>query len=148
MYEEKDLGHSKRVFNLFRRGQVWTLSLSRVTGFLRERGLTVGRWSAECPGLGWEAHSYRDSAREGAASAVSWRGSCEGWVIHRERTPIPTTPVLRSSYSCALGPSWRHSIAFPGPQVNVLALSICTREAYQSMKERNVDDGHIININR
>ncbi|CAI5693209.1 dehydrogenase/reductase SDR family member 11-like isoform X3 [Oreochromis aureus] len=32
-------------------------------------------------------------------------------------------------------------------QVNVLALSICTREAYQSMKERNVDDGHIININ-
>nr|XP_038942298.1 dehydrogenase/reductase SDR family member 11 isoform X5 [Rattus norvegicus] len=33
-------------------------------------------------------------------------------------------------------------------EVNVLALSICTREAYQSMKERNVDDGHIININR
>ncbi|XP_021104333.1 dehydrogenase/reductase SDR family member 11 isoform X3 [Heterocephalus glaber] len=31
--------------------------------------------------------------------------------------------------------------------VNVLALSICTREAYQSMKERSVDDGHIININ-
>lgn len=33
-------------------------------------------------------------------------------------------------------------------QVNVLALSICTREAYQSMKERNIDDGHIINLNR
>ncbi|KAM8905469.1 dehydrogenase/reductase SDR family member 11-like [Spinachia spinachia] len=31
--------------------------------------------------------------------------------------------------------------------VNVLALCICTREAYQSMKERNVDDGNIININ-
>ncbi|XP_077579217.1 dehydrogenase/reductase SDR family member 11-like isoform X1 [Stigmatopora nigra] len=31
--------------------------------------------------------------------------------------------------------------------VNVLGLSICSREAYQSMKERNVDDGHIININ-
>ncbi|XP_030600031.1 dehydrogenase/reductase SDR family member 11-like [Archocentrus centrarchus] len=31
--------------------------------------------------------------------------------------------------------------------VNVLALSICTREAYQSMRERNVDDGHIINMN-
>ncbi|XP_028430381.1 dehydrogenase/reductase SDR family member 11 isoform X1 [Perca flavescens] len=32
--------------------------------------------------------------------------------------------------------------------INVLALCICTREAYQSMKERSVDDGHIININR
>ncbi|KAM9318986.1 dehydrogenase/reductase SDR family member 11-like [Pholidichthys leucotaenia] len=31
--------------------------------------------------------------------------------------------------------------------VNVVALSICTREAYQSMKERNVDDGQIINLN-
>ncbi|XP_030600225.1 dehydrogenase/reductase SDR family member 11-like [Archocentrus centrarchus] len=31
--------------------------------------------------------------------------------------------------------------------VNVLGLSICTREAYQSMRERNVDDGHIINLN-
>ncbi|KAI1231736.1 hypothetical protein IHE44_0007368 [Lamprotornis superbus] len=31
--------------------------------------------------------------------------------------------------------------------VNVMAVSICTREAYQSMKERNIDDGHIININ-
>lgn len=37
---------------------------------------------------------------------------------------------------------WRNML-----DVNVLALCICTREAYQSMKERNVDDGHIININ-
>uniref|UniRef100_A0A4W3JJW7 Dehydrogenase/reductase SDR family member 11 n=1 Tax=Callorhinchus milii TaxID=7868 RepID=A0A4W3JJW7_CALMI len=37
---------------------------------------------------------------------------------------------------------WRNMIA-----VNVMALAICTREAYQSMRERNVDDGHIININ-
>lgn len=37
---------------------------------------------------------------------------------------------------------------FSPPQVNVMAVSICTREAYQSMKERNIDDGHIININR
>ncbi|XP_030874158.1 dehydrogenase/reductase SDR family member 11 isoform X3 [Leptonychotes weddellii] len=47
----------------------------------------------------------------------------------------------------SMGPSWRHPIALPGLQVNVLALSICTREAYRSMKERKVDDGHIININ-
>ncbi|KAM9358765.1 dehydrogenase/reductase SDR family member 11-like [Symphorus nematophorus] len=37
---------------------------------------------------------------------------------------------------------WRNML-----EVNIVALSICTREAYQSMKERNVDDGHIININ-
>ncbi|XP_067102665.1 dehydrogenase/reductase SDR family member 11-like [Osmerus mordax] len=37
---------------------------------------------------------------------------------------------------------WRDMI-----DVNIIALSVCTREAYQSMKERQVDDGHIININ-
>ncbi|KAL6470897.1 hypothetical protein MHYP_G00195470 [Metynnis hypsauchen] len=38
--------------------------------------------------------------------------------------------------------AWRNMF-----DVNILALSICTREAYQSMKERNVDDGHIIQLN-
>ena len=32
--------------------------------------------------------------------------------------------------------------------VNVLGLSVCTIQAVQSMKEREVDDGHIIHINR
>nr|CAD7614220.1 unnamed protein product [Timema genevievae] len=31
--------------------------------------------------------------------------------------------------------------------VNVLGLSICTREAVKSMRERGIDDGHIIHIN-
>ncbi|PNF26478.1 Farnesol dehydrogenase [Cryptotermes secundus] len=31
--------------------------------------------------------------------------------------------------------------------LNVLGLSVCTKEALQSMKERGVDDGHIIHIN-
>ncbi|XP_070572613.1 dehydrogenase/reductase SDR family member 11-like [Ptychodera flava] len=31
--------------------------------------------------------------------------------------------------------------------VNVVALSICTREAVKQMRERNVDDGHIIHLN-
>lgn len=58
---------------------------------------------------------------------------------HPQRTyPHPHQPRCSAALTAA----------FPGPQVNVLALSICTREAYQSMKERNVDDGHIININR
>lgn len=30
--------------------------------------------------------------------------------------------------------------------VNVLALSICTRESVQLMRDSGVDDGHIINI--
>ncbi|CAG2056203.1 unnamed protein product [Timema podura] len=33
-------------------------------------------------------------------------------------------------------------------ETNILGLNICTREAYQSMKSRGVDDGHIIHINR
>ena len=33
-------------------------------------------------------------------------------------------------------------------QVNVLALAICSREAFKSMRERNVDDGQIIHIGR
>jgi NAD(P)-dependent dehydrogenase (short-subunit alcohol dehydrogenase family) len=32
--------------------------------------------------------------------------------------------------------------------LNVLGLSICTQEALQSMRERGVDDGHIIHISR
>ncbi|XP_077999767.1 dehydrogenase/reductase SDR family member 11-like [Glandiceps talaboti] len=31
-------------------------------------------------------------------------------------------------------------------EVNVLGLSICTREAIKSMKERGIDDGYVINI--
>lgn len=36
---------------------------------------------------------------------------------------------------------WRNML-----EVNVLGLSICTREALKSMKERDVDDGHIIHL--
>ncbi|KAI5700181.1 hypothetical protein M8J76_003471 [Diaphorina citri] len=36
---------------------------------------------------------------------------------------------------------WRHIL-----EVNVIALSICTREAVKSMKRRDVSDGHIIHM--
>jgi len=32
--------------------------------------------------------------------------------------------------------------------LNVIGLSVCTQQALKSMKERGVDDGHIIHINR
>jgi len=38
--------------------------------------------------------------------------------------------------------NWRHVL-----DLNVLGLSICTKEAIESMNEKQVD-GHIININR
>ncbi|KAJ4445492.1 hypothetical protein ANN_07300, partial [Periplaneta americana] len=38
--------------------------------------------------------------------------------------------------------NWRYIL-----ELNILGLSICTKEALQSMKERNVDDGHIVHIN-
>ena len=48
-------------------------------------------------------------------------------------------------YSITDGPvsQWRSVV-----DVNLLGLSICTKEALQSMKERGVDDGHIIHISR
>jgi NADP-dependent 3-hydroxy acid dehydrogenase YdfG len=38
---------------------------------------------------------------------------------------------------------WRNML-----DVNVLALSVCTREALRSLNERNKDEGHVIHINR
>jgi NAD(P)-dependent dehydrogenase (short-subunit alcohol dehydrogenase family) len=56
------------------------------------------------------------------------------------------TCLTRNSLSRVSGgpvDSWRSIL-----EVNVLALSICTKEAIQSMRERSVEDGHIIHMNR
>ncbi|KAF3692602.1 Dehydrogenase/reductase SDR family member 11 17-beta-hydroxysteroid dehydrogenase [Channa argus] len=70
-------------------------------------------------------------------------GKTSGWknLLNRHR--------FKESFCTALGSAVPPNFYLPLDvlQVNVLALSICTREAYQSMKERNVDDGHIVNIN-
>lgn len=65
-----------------------------------------------------------------------------------DATCPPNRRVLCGSITCSDGPKLETTHCPSGLQVNVLALSICTREAYQSMRERKVDDGHIININR
>ena len=33
-------------------------------------------------------------------------------------------------------------------QVNVIALMICTREAVKLMREKGIDDGHVVHISR
>lgn len=69
------------------------------------------------------------------------------WTLFWNATPLGGR-CSAALLPAQMGPSWRCPIVLPGLQVNVLGLSICAREAYQSMKERKVDDGHIININR
>ncbi|XP_069683492.1 dehydrogenase/reductase SDR family member 11-like isoform X2 [Periplaneta americana] len=51
---------------------------------------------------------------------------------------------VASDNSLSEGPveHWRSIL-----DLNVLALSICTKEALQSMKGRGLDDGHIVHIN-
>lgn len=65
--------------------------------------------------------------------------------ISQEQTCSKLTRMSLDGMSTALGLGLIPALLF---QVNVMAVSICTREAYQSMKERSIDDGHIININR
>ncbi|KAK2111366.1 Dehydrogenase/reductase SDR member 11 [Saguinus oedipus] len=83
-----------------------------------------------------------DSLLSGSTSGAEFSAS-QARVAKQMRNRAGNLPVLVpiSSYC------HEHQGRFI-PTVNVLALSICTREAYLSMKERNVDDGHIININR
>lgn len=144
----KGLGHFRKSFSLFRREQVWTLPLRRMAGFLRPRS-DCGRdgWQSVL-GLGGRVIPTGTQPGKELPLLSSGGGSCEGWDPPQRTYATPAPWCSATPSPIQLGPSRRHSIALPGPQVNVLALSICTREAYQSMKERNVDDGHIININR
>jgi len=58
----------------------------------------------------------------------------------------PTLWQLTSYFSSFIGGSTEELKKML--DVNVLALSVCTMQAFQSMKEKGVDDGHIIHINR
>lgn len=145
----KGLGHFRMGFILFRREQVWPLPLRKMACFLRPRS-DCGRdgWQSVL-GLGGRLSPTGTQPGKELPLLSFGGGSCEGWDPHREGMPLPPPGALQLHYLFSWAQAGgRHSIALPGLQVNVLALSICTREAYQSMKERNVDDGHIININR
>lgn len=145
--KEKGLGHFRKGFNLFRREQVWPLPLRRMACLLRPSS-DCGRDGGSVLDLGGRCIPTGTQPGKELPLLSSGGGSCERWDPPQRRHATPSPWCSATPSPIQLGPSQRHSIAFPGPQVNVLALSICTREAYQSMKERNVDDGHIININR
>lgn len=58
--------------------------------------------------------------------------------------PLPLlTLVLFCGATEGTPEEWRKVL-----DLNVVALCLCTREAVASMRERGVDDGHIIHINR
>lgn len=104
------------------------------------RGFTRGE---ELPRLSAGAGGFRGRQGTLEPRVVSDRT----WTLFWNAT-LPGRGVLCGSVTCSDGAKLEPPPCPPGLQVNVLALSICTREAYQSMKEREVDDGHIININR
>ncbi|RXN10861.1 dehydrogenase reductase SDR family member 11-like protein [Labeo rohita] len=79
------------------------------------------------------------SVEEEISSMFAWiKGQHQGIdvCINNAGLALPE-PILSGKTS-----GWKTMV-----DVNVIGLSVCTREAYMSMKERDVDDGHIININ-
>ncbi|XP_032284683.1 dehydrogenase/reductase SDR family member 11 isoform X4 [Phoca vitulina] len=114
----------------------------KVVGCARTVG-NIEELAAECKSAGYPGtlipHRCDLSSEEDILSMFSAVRSQHGGVdicINNAGLARPDT-LLSGSTS-----GWKDMFS-----VNVLALSICTREAYRSMKERKVDDGHIININ-
>lgn len=113
LYEEKDLSHSKRVFNLFRREQVWTLSLSRVTGFLRARGQLWAEMASRVS-QAWVGGSFvpRLSQERSCLCRQLEEAAVRGGPSTENVPPPPPAPVLCSSNGCLSWPTGER----PGPQ--------------------------------
>ncbi|XP_050724047.1 uncharacterized protein LOC127002278 [Eriocheir sinensis] len=60
---------------------------------------------------------------------------------HNKRLLVFLTPLLSCGFTEGSPKEWREMM-----DLNVVALCLCTRESIASMRERGVDDGHIIHI--
>ncbi|KAG0709127.1 Dehydrogenase/reductase SDR family member 11 [Chionoecetes opilio] len=100
-----------------------------------------GASAAEGPARGLDPHQVLTSPRTtrfGEHVRAPSSGSSAAW------TCASTTRDSPSSRKPAEGSpeEWRSML-----DLNVVALCLCTREAVASMRERGVDDGHVIHLN-
>ncbi|XP_023727650.1 farnesol dehydrogenase [Cryptotermes secundus] len=112
----------------------------KVVGLARRIDRLQGS-SSELQGLAGELHPIQcDITKEqDILAAFSWIKKHIGGVD----VMINNAGVAHQSFlSDGETSEWRHML-----DVNVLGLSICTREAIRSMKEREVADGHVLHIN-
>ncbi|XP_049799404.1 dehydrogenase/reductase SDR family member 11-like isoform X2 [Schistocerca nitens] len=81
------------------------------------------------------------SASHPGSDVLSAVGNISNLCLRCKETVIWPVPTVHQLSSAAPTEEWRKTF-----EINVLGLSICTREAVQGMLQRGVNDGFIINI--
>nr|CAD7204958.1 unnamed protein product [Timema douglasi] len=109
---------------------------------LARRAELVEELSVELKGAPGKLHAFKGDAskEEDILAAFDWIKKNLGRidVLVNNAGVLYTTSLTDGETS-----HWKQIF-----DLNVLGLSICTREAFKLMKEKGVDDGHIIHINR